>query len=320
MLIRKFIIAFVFLFAAIVGVNAQSMEAYSAYKFFGINAEDTTSFPTFLILPAEYAHSRELLELERRAEPNIIENTTIYNAGAKRMEENLKKAKASGEMDPETIKMLEEEIAEIRGMGAEAETSDFRVSQDKLNSMREEVFSHALFKKYFWAAETMYGNIIAIQDRKMPEAYNNTHKVWGIINDKGEMVIPCNIYRQGEEFSWWNEKIDVILLRDLQIKLFRSDGSRVNQNDYPEAHFVEASDYTAVAVMLDVIDPQTGFHLWGLVDGKTGREIQKYNYEDIRSDGNVVIGWRNHDGKKYIIDKDGREIGEYLNRQATYYK
>ena len=297
---------------------AQSMAAYSAYKFFGINAEDTTSFPTFLILPGEYARSRELLELEHRTAPNIIENPSLYNAAAKRMEENLKKAKASGEIDPETIKMLEKGIAEIRSMGAEAEGNS--ISQEELESMREELFSHALFKKYFWNAETMYGNIIAIQDRKMPEVYNNTHKVWGIMNDKGEMVIPCNKYRQGEEFTWWNEKIDVILLRDLRIKLFRSDGSRVNQNDYPEAHFVEASDYTAVAVMLDVIDPQTGFHLWGLVDGKTGREIHKHNYEDIRSDGKVVIGWRNHDDKKYIIGKDGREIGEYLNRQATYYK
>lgn len=320
MQIRKWMVVLSLLFATTVGIRAQSMAAYSAYKFFGINAEDTTSFPTFLILPAEYARSRELLELEHRTAPNIIENSTIYNAGAKRMEENLKKAKASGEMDPETIKMMEEEIAEIRSMGTEADASDFRVSQEELKSMREEVFSHALFKKYYWNAETMYGNIIAIQDKKMPEFYNNTHRVWGIMNDKGEMVIPCNKYRQGEEFTWWNEKIDVILLRDLRIKLFRSDGSLVTQNDYPEAHFVEASDYTAVAVMLDVIDPKTGFHLWGLVDGKSGQEIQKHNYEDIRSDGSVIIGWRNHDGKKYIIGKDGREIGEYLNRQATYYK
>lgn len=301
-------------------VRAQNMVAYSAYKFFGINAGDTTSFPTFLIMPPEYLRSQEMLDLEQRTSLNFIENPSIYNATAKKMEENLKKAKASGEMDPEMIKILEEEIADIKGMGAEAEGNDSRVSQEELKSMREELFSHALFKKYFWNAETMYGNIIAILDRKMPEVHNNTHRVWGIMNDKGEMVIPCNKYRQGEEFTWWNEKIDVILLRDLRIKLFRSDGSRVNQNDYPEAHFVEASDYTAVAVMLDVIDPQTGFHLWGLVDGKTGREIHKHNYEEIRSDGKVVIGWRNHDNKKYIIGKDGREIGEYLNRQATYYK
>ena len=109
-------------------VRAQNMVAYSAYKFFGINAGDTTSFPTFLIMPPEYLRSLEMLDIEQRTSLNFIENPSIYNATAKKMEENLKKAKASGEMDPEMIKILEEEIAEIKGMGAEAEGNDSRVS------------------------------------------------------------------------------------------------------------------------------------------------------------------------------------------------
>ena len=312
------IIVFI-LFLLYSSINAQSIVAYSAYAYFDVNAEDTTSFPTFLILPAEYVKSPELQDLDMRTKQALIENDSPYNALIKKMEGNLKKAKASGEMDPETIKMMEQEIANMKKQSwAEFSGVDSGNNED-LESMRKELYKHAVVKKYFWAAETMYGNVVAVLDSKTPEVLNNTHKIWGVMNDKGEMVIPCK-YRQGEEFTWWNEEIDVILLRDLRIKLFRSDGSLATKNDYPEAHFVEASDYTAVAVMLDVIDPKTGFHLWGLVDGKTGREIQKCNYEEIRSDGNVVIGWRNHDDKKYIIGKDGREIGEYLNRQATYYK
>lgn len=60
-------------------VRAQNMVAYSAYKFFGINAGDTTSFPTFLIMPPEYLRSQEMLDLEQRTSLNFIENPSIGN-------------------------------------------------------------------------------------------------------------------------------------------------------------------------------------------------------------------------------------------------
>ncbi len=292
--------------------SAQSIVAYNALTFFGVNAEDTTSFPTFLILPAEYAKSQELAELDLRTKQTFIESPSITDALVKKMEENLKKIKASGEADPESIQMIEKEIADMKKQSS-AEVSDMGNNED-LEAMRKELMRHAIVKKYFWAAESMYGNIVAVCDRKTPPVHNKMNKVWGIMNDKGEMLIPCE-YKQGAEFNWCDEKLDVILLRDFSgVRLFNSKGKLITDKAYWEVYFCESDAYTVIVVMLDKVDPKTGRHLYGLVDPKTGREIHQHEYEEILSANGgkgPIFGLRNHDNKRYILAPDGRETGSY---------
>jgi len=292
--------------------KAQSIVAYNALTYFGVNTEDSVGFPTFLILPAEYAKSQELADLDLRTSQAFIESPSITNALVKKMEDNLKKIKASGEADPESIQMIEKEIADMKKQSS-SEFSDIN-NNDDLETMREELMRHAIVKKYFWAAESMYGNIVAVRDRKTPPVLNNMNKVWGIMNDKGEMLIPCD-YKQGAEFNWCDEKLDVILLRDYNgVRLFNSKGKLITDKAYWEVYFCESDAYTAVVVMLDKTDPKTGRHLYGLVDPKTGREIHQHEYESILSANGgkgPIYGLRNHDNKRYILAPDGRETGSY---------
>ena len=292
--------------------GAQSIVAYNALTYFGVNADDSVGFPTFLILPAEYAKSQELADLDLRTKQTFIESPSITNALVKKMEDNLKKIKASGEADPESIQIIEEEIADMKKQSL-SEFSDMGNKED-LEAMREELMSHAIVKKYFWAAETMYGNIVAVCDRKTPPVLNNMNKVWGIMNDKGEMLIPCE-YKQGAEFNWCDEKLDVILLRDFNgVHLFNSKGRLITNKAYREVYFCESDTYTAVVVMLDKTDPKTGNHLYGLVDPKSGREVHQYEYEEILSANGgkgPIYGLRNHDNKRYVLARDGRETESY---------
>lgn len=297
--------------------TAQSIVAYNALTYFGVNAEESVGFPTFLILPAEYARSQELADLDLRTKQTFIENPSITNALVKKMENNLKKIKASGEADPESIQIIEKEIADMKEQSS-SEFSDMGNNED-LEAMRKELMSHAVVKKYFWAAETMYGNIVAVCDRKTLPVLNYMNKVWGIMNDKGKMIIPCE-YKQGAEFNWCDEKLDVILLRDFNgVHLFNSKGKLITDKAYWEVKFCESDAYTAVVVMLDKTDFQTGRHLYGLLDPKTGREIHQHEYEEILSANGgkgPIYGLRNHDNKRYILAPDGRETESYSNSFA----
>ena len=305
-----------------IGAFAQSIVAYDAHLFMGFNFDGSAGFddrPTCLVLPADFATSEEFMDLVFKAEQHFAESPALYDATIKKMESELQKIKERGtdengeRVTPEYLNLLEEQIDWLRKEADEQRSEGQSLSSDELESMLQEVFSHAVVKEYFWSGSTMYGNIVALSDRKSDKSDMSTlNQDWGIMNDRGEWVIPCGKYKQGAEFNWANARADVILLRDSEgICLFRSDGSLITPKKYIEAYFLEAPTYTAIAVMLDKIDPLTGHHFYGLVDPKTGKEIQQYDYEDIRlSNGEnpVVYGWRNHDNKKYVISENGEEV------------